>query len=324
MIRWLRPAGRRLADSTLGETFAVAYSTRLPGLAAEASFWALFALPWLILGLTAGLLQVQSWMGVNAVQTFRQQILDVAGQVLTQDTIDSQIIPLIDDVQAKGSTALGLFGVAMAIWAGSRVIGTLIDAMTIVCQREGLRSFVRTRLVSLSVYVVGLIGLIAAFPLIAAGPTFLARLMPGVEGRVTSALLVVGEVVAIFVLVVSLYHWAVPHRTPWVADIPGALIAMGLWVGFSSLLRIYFRWLFREGSVYGVISAPIAIMLWLYMTNLALLFGAAFNAALAVRRGWYQPAGQVPSEIAPETQSDTPTEGSQTRSAPPSDGQDPE
>jgi uncharacterized BrkB/YihY/UPF0761 family membrane protein len=72
-----------------------------------------------------------------------------------------------------------------------------------------------------------------------------------------------------------------------VADLPGALIAMGLWVVFSFGLRWYFTWLFREGSVYGAISAPIAIMLWSYVTCLALLLGAAFNGALAVRRGWF-------------------------------------
>ena len=93
----------------------------------------------------------------------------------------------------------------------------------------------------------------------------------------------------------SLYHWSVPHRTRWAADIPGAVIAMGLWVVLSFWLRVYFGWVFRDGSVYGVISAPIAIMLWVYMTNLALLLGAAFNSALAVRRGWFaRTAGQAP------------------------------
>ena len=88
-------------------------------------------------------------------------------------------------------------------------------------------------------------------------------------------------------LVVSLYHWAVPHRTAWTADIPGALIAMGLWVVFSWALRWYFAWIFRAGSVYGAIAAPVAVMYWVYVTVLALMLGAAFNGALAIRRGWF-------------------------------------
>lgn len=289
MTKWMRSASSRLAGTTLGETFGVAYSTRLPGLAAEASYWGLFALPWLILGLTAGMLQVESWLGVDAIQAFRDQVLDVASRVLTQESMDELLTPLLDDVLARGSTTLGIIGVGVAIWAGSRVIDTLVDATTIIYQREGLRSYVVTRLVGVGVYVAGLVGLIVIIPVLVAGPTWLVRVMPGVEGWVTRTVLVLAQVIVVLVLVVSLYHWSVPHRTPWAADIPGGLLAMALWVVLSSLLRVYFRWVFRDGSVYGVIAAPIAIMLWVYMTNLALLLGAAFNSALAVRRGWYEP-----------------------------------
>jgi membrane protein len=302
VARWIRSVGERLAGSTLGETFLVAYSTRLMGLAAEASYWGLFALPWLILGLTAGMFQVESWLGVDAITAFREQVLDVASRVLTPEAIDELLIPMLDDLLAKGSTALGLLGVAIAIWAGSRVIDTLVDAMTIVYQREGLRSYLVTRLVGVGVYVAGLLGLIVVIPLLVAGPTFVARMMPGVDGGLMAALLVVAQVVVILVLVVSLYHWSVPHRTPWIADIPGALVAMALWVVLSVWLRLYFGWVFRDGSVYGVISAPIAIMLWVFMTNLAVLLGAAFNSALAVRRGWF-------SRPAPPVEAASPVEG---------------
>lgn len=289
MTKWMRSASTRLAGTTLGETFGVAYSTRLPGLAAEASYWGLFALPWLILGLTAGMLQVESWLGVDAIQAFRDQVLDVASRVLTQESMDELLTPLLDDVLARGSTTLGIIGVGVAVWAGSRVIDTLVDATTIIYQREGLRSYVVTRLVGVGVYVAGLAGLIVIIPVLVAGPTWLVRVMPGVDGWVTRTVLVLAQVIVVLVLVVSLYHWSVPHRTPWAADIPGGVLAMALWVVLSSLLRVYFRWVFRDGSVYGVIAAPIAIMLWVYMTNLALLLGAAFNSALAVRRGWYEP-----------------------------------
>lgn len=287
MRTWMRSAGTRMSGSTLGDTLAVAQETRLPGLAAEASFWGLFALPWLVLGLVAGISRFEGVIGVAVVERLRDEILGVADRVLTGAAIEDLLVPLLDEVLVQGRTTLGVIGVLAAIWAGSRVIGTLVDGMTIVYRREGLRGYVKTRLVSLGMYVGGLLGLIVAIPLIVAGPTFLARVLPGTRGVVTTVLLVGLEIATVLVLVVSLYHWAVPHRTRWVADIPGALIAMGLWVVFSFALRWYFAWLFREGSVYGVISAPIAVMLWAYVTSLALLLGAAFNGALAVRRGWF-------------------------------------
>lgn len=287
MHTWMRRAGQRLAGSTLGDTFLAAYQTRLPGLAAEASFWGIFATPWLILGLVAGVSHLQGLIGVDAVDRLQGEILDLADRVLTPAAVEELLAPLLDDIFGRGRTAVGLVGLLAAIWAGSRLIDTLVDGMTIVYRREGLRGYVMTRLVSLGMYLTGLLGLIVAIPLIVAGPTFLARVAPGTPGPLTQALLVVLEIATVLVLVVSLYHWSVPHRTRWRADVPGALIAMSLWVVFSFGLRWYFAWLFREGSVYGVISAPIAIMLWTYVTCLSLLMGAAFNGALAVRHGWF-------------------------------------
>ena len=289
MLNRLRSGGRRISRSAFGDAMVVAYQTRTPGLAAEAAFWAVFALPWLILGLVAGISRVQGALNIDAVERFRNTVLDVANQVLTPEAIDEVVDPLFDTVFGRGQTTLGVLGVVIAVWAGSRVIDALANGMTIVYQREGLRSFMRSKVVSLGVYVSGLAGLIVTIPLILTGPTFVASYLPGVQSSAVPVLLVVAELVVVLVVVVSLYHWAVPHRTRWIADVPGALVAIGLWAVFSALLRWYFAWIFREGSVYGVIAAPVAVMWWVYVTVLALLLGAAFNGALAIRRGWFVP-----------------------------------
>ncbi len=109
-------------------------------------------------------------------------MLEVADNVLTPEAIDELLVPLLDTIFSRGQTTLGIVGVVIAIWAGSRVVDALVNAMTIVYQREGLRSFVHTKLLSLGVYVAGLGVLIVAIPLILAGPTFLTRIVPGAQG----------------------------------------------------------------------------------------------------------------------------------------------
>ena len=290
MTGWLRTAGRRVAGSTFGDAVIVAHRARVTGLAAEAAFWGVFALPWLTLGLVAGMAQLEQALGGDAVSQFREQVLEIADDVLTARAIDELLEPLLDSILVQGRAAIGLVGIVISIWAGSRVIHALVDGMTIVYRQEGLRSYVATRLVSVAVYVGGLVSLIVAAPVVVAGPTFAAGLT-GVEGQLMQMLVAVAQAMVGLAGVVSLYHWSVQHRTRWVADIPGALVALGLWAGFSYALSWYFRWLLREGSIYGVISAPIAVMYWAYVTCLALLLGAAFNGALAVRRGWYRTSG---------------------------------
>lgn len=287
MPRWLLAASRRVSGSALGDALVVAYQTRLTGLAAEASFWGVFAIPWLMLGLVAGIVEIEQFLGLDVLDQVRSAVLGVANDVLTPEAVDELLVPLVDSILVRGQGTLGVVSIVAAIWAGSRLIDTLVDGMTIVYRREGLRSFMKTRLVSVAVYVGGLLALIVAIPLVFAGPEFLTWVFPDAPGQATGTILRSLGVALVLALTVSLYHWSVPHRTRWVADVPGAIIAMVLWVVFSFALRWYFAWLFREGSVYGVISAPIAVMYWVYVTTLALLLGAAFNGALALRRGWF-------------------------------------
>lgn len=294
MVDWARPVLQRVGGSVLAETFRVAYRTRLTGLAAEASFWGIFALPWLVLGLVAGLAKFGAVYHVDALGSFRERSVEIAEKVLTPAAIAEILTPFLDSVLSQGRGTIGAVGLAVALYAGSRVLGALVDGMAIVYRMEGIRSFVAARALSLGVYLVGLAVCVVVLPGMIAGPRMLVRLVPGIQSTVISALLLVAQLVLLLVALVSLYHVAAPHRTRWLADLPGAVLAIVAWTALSYGLRWYFGWIFRDGSVYAAISAPIAVMWWVYVTCLALLLGAAFNGALAVRRGWYRPAPADP------------------------------
>lgn len=305
MASRVKSGWRRVSDGPLGTAVVIAYQSRTTGLAAEASFWAIFALPWLILGLVAGISRVQGPLGLDTLEQFRDGVLRLASEVLTPEAIDDLLVPLLDSLLGRGQATLGIIGVVIAVWAGSRVVDALVNAMTIVYQREGLRGFVHSKLLSVGVYVGGLALLIVAIPLILAGPAFVVRSLPGVQGSTLPVIVALVEVVVVLLLLVSLYHWSVPHRTSWSADIPGALIALGLWAALSWALRWYFSWIFREGSVYGAIAAPVAVMYWVYVSVLSLMLGAAFNGALAIRRGWVT-VGADPAPPTPAADPDAP------------------
>jgi membrane protein len=73
---------------------------------------------------------------------------------------------------------------------------------------------------------------------------------------------------------------SVPVRTSWRYNIPGAVLTMVFWIFGSFLLR----WLLtvtagESTSIYGPLAAPIVVMLWLYLLSIAVLIGAAVNAA---------------------------------------------
>jgi membrane protein len=77
----------------------------------------------------------------------------------------------------------------------------------------------------------------------------------------------------------SLYHLSVPVRTSWRHDVPGATLALTMWMLGSFLLRWTLEHVVGGTSIYGPLAAPIAVLLWLYLTAFAVLVGAALNAA---------------------------------------------
>jgi membrane protein len=112
-----------------------------------------------------------------------------------------------------------------------------------------------------------------------AGPSLVRRLLPeGLEPLVGFYWPVVALVCTCFLAL--LYHVSVPVRTSWRFNLPGAVFCLLAWVVGSFLLRwVLTATAAQSRSVYGPLAAPIAVLLWLYLVALAVLVGAALNAA---------------------------------------------
>ena len=67
--------------------------------------------------------------------------------------------------------------------------------------------------------------------------------------------------------------------------LPGAVIAVGGWIGLSYLLGIYFRDFANYNATYGTLGAAIAFSVWLFWSNFIMLIGAEINAKLLQQSG---------------------------------------
>ena len=116
-------------------------------------------------------------------------------------------------------------------------------------------------------------------PLVLAGPGLVDRVLPPRLEMVSNLYWPVVLLGSVAVLA-TLFHLAVPVRTPWRSDLPGAALTLLLWLAGSALLRLVLGLSIGTTSIYGPLAAPIAVLVWLYLICLALLVGAAFNASL--------------------------------------------
>lgn len=262
----------RLLTSTVGSCMRY----RVTGLAAEAAFFAILSLPPLIFGLAASIGYVVKQVDASQVDNLRGQILELSERVLSQDSVNTIVRPTVDEVLKGQRFDVISVGFVLALWSGSRALNVFVDTITIMYGLGGRRGIVRTRMLSFSLYVIGLVVGVVVLPLVVAGPDLVDNALPRQLDVLNSLYWPVVVVLSIAFLT-TLYHLSVPVRTSWRHDVPGAVFAFAMWVLGSSLLRDILQG--ARTSIYGPLAAPIAILLWLYLTALVVLIGAALNAA---------------------------------------------
>jgi membrane protein len=256
-----------------------AFRYRVTGLAAEAAFFTLLSLPPLVLGLIGTLGHFRSMLGNDTVTEIRTWVIEKAQTVLTEQSVDTVVKPLLDDVLRGGRVELVSLSFLVSLWAGSRALNVYVDTITIAYGLSGVRGVVRTRLRAFFLYVGGLgVGLVI-IPVMVAGPTLVLRWLP--EGaRVLHLLYWPVLIVVSVVFLASLYYLSVPARTAWWRGLPGGGVALAIWALGSLVLRLYLDGSASGVTVYGSLGAAIAVLAWLYVTALAVLIGAALNAEI--------------------------------------------
>ncbi len=265
--------------TVLVQTAGACLRHRVTGLAAEAAFFAILSLPPLIFGLAGAVGYVARRFDVRTVEGFQEQVLALSSRVLTEDAVVDVIAPTLDDVLSGGRFEVISVGFVLALWSGSRALNVFVDTITIMYGLAGRRGIVRTRALSFGLYVVFLLVGTVLVPLVLAGPGLVDRLLP-------ARLEVLGDLywpvvlLASVCFLTSLYHLSVPVRTRWRAELPGAVLTLSVWVGGSVLLRLALSASTGSTSIYGPLAAPIAVLVWLYLISIAVLIGAAFNAAV--------------------------------------------
>ncbi|MEU4544456.1 YihY/virulence factor BrkB family protein [Nonomuraea dietziae] len=253
---------------------------RVTGLAGEAAFFALLSLPPFVLALIGVLAKLGIWLGPTVVAEVRAWVEQQAALLFTPEAVAGVVTPLIEDVlrDDAGQVSLISLGFLLSLWSGSRALYVYVDLISVAYGLGEERGIIRTRLMSFGLYLVGLVVGIVVMPVLVVGPTLLRDGLPPDYGALVDILywpiVILGSVIFLTVL----YHVSVPVRTKWYRELPGAILALFLWIICAAVLRAVLAAWISPVSIYGSLAAPIAVLLWLYITALAVLIGAILNA----------------------------------------------
>jgi membrane protein len=253
---------------------------RVTGLAGEAAFFAILSVPPLVFALAGAIGFVSDQFSATQVEDVRAAVIEVSRLALTDRAVDGIIKKTIDEVVLGGGRYDVIsIGFVLALWSGSRALNVFVDTITIMHGLGGHRGIVATRALSFVLYVLAMVTGAISIPLVVAGPSLVDQVLPERLDALSALYWPVVLVVCVCFLA-TLYHVSVPVRTSWRFNLPGACFSLVCWIVGSYLLRWVLTVTAAESrSIYGPLAAPIAVLLWLYILAIAVLIGAAVNAA---------------------------------------------
>ncbi len=190
-------------------------------------------------------------------------------------------------LKVQGARAHGLLAGAwfVAIWSASNVISCLIQGFQTAYKAPVNRSIIKSRLVALALLPIAGFPLLLATLLLFFGEqvaNWLAAHFIEAQWWLAPAGMAVRWSVAfatsVFVIGL-LYHVGPSRRQQWRLIWPGAVLATGAWLGATLGFAWYVRNMARYGELYGSISTAVVLLIWMYIVNLAVIYGCEFNAA---------------------------------------------
>ena len=233
-------------------------------------------------------------LGVTLLGLFGQEsLVTEASDYLLKNGADPQTAAVVrqtlDKVISSSGGALGftlVLSVVLAINGASGAFAAAGRALNVVYGVEEDRGFVRRKAtdigVTLVVLVLFLIVLVALFLGGQIADDLLGKIGLGSTGKaVWSIVRWPAALVAAMVGYALVYAFApniVPRRFRWIT--PGAAFGVVLWIVLSIGFAIYVKNFSTYGAAYGVFGAAIILLLWLYLSANAFLFGAELNAEL--------------------------------------------
>lgn len=234
--------------------------------------------------------------GPQTVQTLMDVLRDI-GVSGVADTLEPTLTEMSDTPGLGLALAIGLLA---ALWSASGYVGAFGRGMNRIYEIEEGRPIWTLRPIMLLVTLVTvLLAALVAIGLVLTGPA--AQAVGDAVGLGSTAVLVWNiakwpVMLTVVVLVVALLYYATPNvqqpRFRWISV--GALLAIAVWVVASTLFGLYVGNFSSYDKTYGSLAGVVVFLLWLWITNLALLFGAELDAEL--ERGRELQAGLVAEE----------------------------
>jgi membrane protein len=266
---------------TLKRTFAEFTEDNLTDSAAALTYYA-------VLSIFPALLAMVSIVGLVAdPKTVTDALTKIVGSIGPASAVDALKGPIEGLTKSSGTAGIMLIvGIVGALWTASGYVGAFMRASNVIYEVEEGRSFFKLRplqmLVTLALVVLLALVLLS---LVLTGP--IAGAVGSAVGLSDAAVTVwnIAKWPVLFLVVVfmmALLYYASPNaKLGGLKTIfPGAALAIVVWLVASALFAFYVANFGSYNKTYGALGGVIIFLVWLWLTNVAILLGAELNAEI--------------------------------------------
>ncbi|MFG1882311.1 YihY/virulence factor BrkB family protein [Micromonospora sp. NPDC049102] len=240
-----------------------------------------------VLSIFPGLLVLISILGLLGTSA-TEGVKDTVNQAVPNDSIQKIIEEAIKQAQGSGGLAsvAAIIGLVAAFWSASGYVGAFMRASNSIYDVPEGRPIWKTLPIRLGVTaVIGVLLLASAVIVVFTGR--LAEVVGDAIGVGSTAVAVwnVAKWPVLLILVSLMFailYWASPNARHggfrWVS--PGGVLAVVIWLLISGLFAFYVSNFGSYNKTYGALAGVIIFLIWLWLTNIAILLGAEFDAEL--------------------------------------------
>jgi membrane protein len=207
----------------------------------------------------------------------------------------SALVPLDSSLRAAlrsegTATTTLVIGVVFALYGTTGALEATRRALNVVFEAEGGRRFLRRKTIDVASTFVLMSLVLVSLILVFVGGGFAEDLLGflGLGPKVAQIWNVARwpGALAVAMLVFAFIYYVTPdvRQRAFHNVLPGAALGVGLWLAASYGFALYISKIADVGAIYGAFTGAIVLVIWLWLTSVALLFGAELNAEIERER----------------------------------------
>jgi membrane protein len=239
-----------------------------------------------ILALFPALIVLVSIVGlVGDPRATTNTLSDIVKELGPDSAVSTWTGPIRELTESRGTAGIALvLGAGAALWSASAYLGAFIRASNVIYETREGRPFWKLRPIQLVVTLAMVLVLaLMALGVVLTGPVVKAIAEPlGISGTAVSIWKIAKwpAIGLVFLLLIALIYYASPNVRQrgfaWIT--PGSVIALVVWLVASGAFGLYVSHFGSYNKTYGSLAGVIILLVWVWMTNLAILFGHELNA----------------------------------------------